>query len=156
LLEGLADEVPNGQHDPEVGTGRERPEPGVVGADLGVLLGEQGGEGARRGPVMFTCGAPGGVYFDEESAGRGEIAGEGVEIAADGGFEVAAPWPGRVEVRRDGGRDDRGGLVVGGEQALLLVGELLVEARARDAGPADEIADGDARVAALGHQLGHR
>jgi hypothetical protein len=45
--------------------------------------------------------------------------------------------------------------VVGGEEALLLVGEVLVEAAAGDARAVDHVGDRHARLALLRHRLGH-
>ena len=46
--------------------------------------------------------------------------------------------------------------VEGGEEALFLVGELLVEGAARDAGQADHLLDAGALIAAAGDGLDHR
>ena len=46
--------------------------------------------------------------------------------------------------------------VVGGQEALLLVGELLVEGLARHPGPLDDVGHHHPRVSLLGHRLDHR
>jgi hypothetical protein len=43
--------------------------------------------------------------------------------------------------------------LVGGEEAVLLGGEVLVELEAGDRRPLDDVGDGDGAVAALGDQL---
>ncbi len=70
-------------------------------------------------------------------------------VQAVGPAALLAPGVERLLARAS--HDD----VVGGQEALLLVREQLVEGSARDAGEADHVRDGRGLVAALGDRLDH-
>ncbi len=78
-----------------------------------------------------------------------------VEEGLAGGVQAVGPatfgGPGLEHELARAGDDD----VVGREEALFLVGELLVEGSPRDARQPDHVRDGRAVVAALGDRLDH-
>ena len=98
-----------------------------------------GCEQQQRGGVAVACDRPGtGSRAPPPDGGRRPPRGE----------RTGPSRPRRACCLRD--------LVEGGEEALLLAGELLVEGAARDAGELDQVPDGHAVVALGGHGPHHR
>jgi hypothetical protein len=105
---------------------------------------DHGGEGFVDLLAARDRARAGGADLDQERARERGLGGERLEVGADGVL-------GRPHRRHQ----HLGAGVVGGQEARLLVGEMLVEGLARDAGVLDYIGDGGGAVAVLGHHLGH-
>ena len=116
----------------------------------------------RREPVLHRCapvqrrGARAEHLYQE---GLGELGARGkrLEVGVDRGAVRRQPI-GRQRVERivDRGQQLIDGGVVGGEEALVLVPELLVERLARDPGTLDHVRDRHPGVSLLGDRPHHR
>ena len=123
------------------------------GGDLAAHA-EERHEGLDRALVALDRGGAGGERLDDAGAGQGRLAGDVVEEGGEAGVD-----PGRPGVDLAGGVDDAAQRLLdrelrGGEEAVLLGGEVLVESVAGDAGAADDVGDGDGAVALLDGLLG--
>ena len=95
--------------------------------------------------------------LDQEGLGERGAGGQRLEVGVDRGAVRRQPV-GRQRVERlvDRGQQLVDAGVVGGQEALVLVGELLVERLARDAGALDHVRDRDPGVSLVGDRLHHR
>ena len=101
---------------------------------------------------------PGGQHLDDREAGLVGVLGEVLEQRPEPGGDPLRPRRPRLRLEAAGGVAEQVAEqdVVGGEEAVLLAGEELVEGLARDAGDADHVDHAGLRVAALGDDLDHR
>src|SRR4051794_27273102 len=111
-------------------------------------------EGLDRALVALDRGGAGGERLDDAGPGQSRLAGD---VVREGG--KARVDPGRPGVDLAGGVDDATQRLLdrelrGGEEAVLLGGEVLVEGVAGDAGTADDVGDRDGAVTLLHRLLG--
>src|SRR5680860_518366 len=117
---------------------------------------EERHEGLDRAFVALDRGRAGGEGLDDAGAGQRRLAGDVVEEGAEAGV-----YPGGPSVDPAGGVDDAlQGLLDrelrGGEEAVFLGGEVLVEGVAGDAGATHDVGHGDRAVALLDRLLRQR
>ncbi len=121
---------------------------------------------ASRNPVNWRRAAsrrasafgPGGEHLDDREARLVGMLGEVFEQLRQPRRDALGPGrPGlRLEATRGVAEQVAEQDVVGGEEAVLLAGEELVEGLSRYAGDADHVDHARLRIAALGDDLDHR
>jgi hypothetical protein len=119
-----------------------------------VSLRDQGRESLHRLGPLAACGRAGGVHLDDEGARGRQIPFQHAQIAVEGLVDELAPRLVRPDPAGDRRDHGCGEVLVGRQQARLLVSEVLVERRARDRRSTRQLADRDGGVTALGEQLG--
>src|SRR2546421_5695945 len=117
---------------------------------------DQLGELVVGTPPPAPRGRPGGFHLDEERARGDGVALERAEVAVQRRGDELVPVGVGCDLGSHAREQDVDERVVSGEEAVLLVLEVLVERAWRDPGAAADLGDGGGGVALRGHHLHQR
>ncbi len=127
-----------------------------VGARLVEALAEEALERLGRGVVTPDGLRAGAERLDRHQPCGGRIGDDDIHEGAEAGPESLAPVAVGAVRGRDAGQPQLDDQVLGLQEAVLLVGEVLVEGAPRDAGQVDDGGQRGLRVAVASDRLDHR
>ena len=151
------DQLVDGADGREERVGRDLGYRGDVGASAAVDVAQLRREPILHGGAPGQRVGPGAEDLDQERPGEPGACRERLQVDAHRGTVRRQPI-GRKRLERlvDSREQFVDAGVVGGEEAIVLVRELLVERLARDAGALDDVGDNHAPVPLLGNRLHDR